>query len=149
MIWLSYLCGNTIMSNRSTARRDFTKFLAFGPLAFLVRKFWPDVTPARAGSMPVAGIDEVAIGGYKLFRYPTEDDPCILLRLAPDEFVAFNQNCTHLSCPVHFNSDKTRLECPCHSGSFSAQNGQPLAGPPQRPLTAISLTIRNGKVWVA
>jgi nitrite reductase/ring-hydroxylating ferredoxin subunit len=48
---------------------------------------------------------------------------------------------------VHFNPDRAQLECPCHSGSFSAKDGRPLTGPPQRPLTTVPLTIRNGKVW--
>jgi Rieske Fe-S protein len=156
MIWFSCPFGNMNMPDGVTARREFTKLLALGPLASFglivaaaARKLWMSVTPGYAASVPVANINEVPVGSYKLFRYPTEDDPCILLRLGPDQFVAFNQNCTHLSCPVHFNSDTAQLECPCHLGSFSARDGRALAGPPKQPLAAISVTIREGKVWAA
>ena len=142
--------------DRYVARREFTKFLGLTSLAFLagtfaaaVRKIWRNVTPRRTADMPVADVNEVPVGAYKLFRYPTANDSCILLRLAPDHFVAFSQNCTHLSCPVHFKADTAQLECPCHQGSFSAEDGRPLAGPPKRPLAPISISIRKGQVWAA
>ena len=144
-----------IMPNK-IGRREFNKLFGFSSLAFLTvkvasaaRKIWLNVMPDYAASVPVASVHEVAVGGYKLFRYPTENDPCILLRLGQDQFVAYNQNCTHLSCPVHFNSDTTQLECPCHLGCFSAEDGRPLAGPPQRALPALSLSIRKGQVWAS
>jgi len=77
-----------------------------------------------------------------------EDDACILLRLSPEKFVAFNQNCTHLNCPVHFESASSRLVCPCHHGFFNAEDGQTLSGPPRRGLAALSVSVRDGKVWV-
>ena len=142
---------------RYVARREFTKLLGSTSLAFLIgalaaaaRKLWRNAAPGRTTSMPIATVDEMAVGAYKLFRYPTEEnDVCILLRLGPSQFVAFNQNCTHLSCPVHFNPDAMQLECPCHRGFFSAADGRPLAGPPKRPLVGISVSIRKGQVWAA
>src|SRR5262249_464728 len=135
------------------ARREFTKVLGLTSLTFVmtnlaaaIRKLWRNVALRRAASVPIANLDEVAVGGYKLFRYPTENDPCILLRPGPSRFVAFNQSCPHLACPVHFNADTTQLECPCHRGFFSAQDGRPLAGPSTRPLARISVSIRNGQV---
>ena len=53
-----------------------------------------------------------------LFRYPTDDDPAILLRLADREVVAFSQKCTHLGCVVYFEADDDRWHCPCHEGNF-------------------------------
>jgi nitrite reductase/ring-hydroxylating ferredoxin subunit len=88
------------------------------------------------------------VGGYKQFRYPTENDPCILLRLSEEKFVAFDQRCTQLSCPVHFDAANNRLACPCHEGFFSAEDGRPLAGPPKRALTSFSVKTENAKVWV-
>ena len=140
----------------SVARREFTKVLGLTSLAFLIgtfaaaaRKLWRNVSPSRTAGVPVASVTEVPVGAYKLFRYPTENDPCILLRLGPSQFVAFNQNCTHLCCPVHFNAGTMQFECPCHQGFFSAADGRPLAGPPRRPLVGISVSIRKGQVWAA
>jgi Rieske Fe-S protein len=136
-------------------RREFTKFLGLTSLAFLAgtfaaagRKLIKQFFPEQTSSIPIAGIDEVPVGGYKLFRYPTENDPCILVRLAEHKFVAFDQRCTHLSCPVYLDAETGRLACPCHAGFFSAQDGRPLAGPPKRPLTQLEVTTRNAQVLV-
>jgi arsenite oxidase small subunit len=136
-------------------RREFTKFLGLTSLAFLIgtcaaagRKLVKQLFPAKEASIAVADIQEIPVGGHKLFRYPTENDPCILLRLTEDKFVAFDQRCTHLSCPVLFDSGKKQLVCPCHEGFFSAEDGRPLAGPPKRALAQLSVTTKNAQVLV-
>jgi nitrite reductase/ring-hydroxylating ferredoxin subunit len=107
-----------------------------------------NVLVPRVATAPrfVARLDEIPVGGSKLFRYPTEADPCILIRLTTDRFAAYNQSCTHLKCPVYFKSD--RLVCPCHEGSFSAEDGRVLAGPPPRPLPRHLIEIRDQEIWV-
>lgn len=135
-------------------RREFTKFLGLTSLAFFagtltaaIRKVWKDLTAARTPEVMVGTVDDIAVGGYKLFRYPTENDPCILLRLEPERFVAFGQNCTHLACPVYFEAAAKRLACPCHKGFFSAETGQPLAGPAKRPLPMLTISVRANQLW--
>jgi nitrite reductase/ring-hydroxylating ferredoxin subunit len=136
-------------------RREFTKFLGLTSLAFLIgtcaagaRKLAKQFYRRDTTSVAVAGIHDLPVGGHKLFRYPTENDPCILLRLAEDKFVAFDQRCTHLSCPVLFDAAKKQLACPCHEGFFSADDGRPLAGPPKRPLQQLLVTTENAQVMV-
>jgi Rieske Fe-S protein len=136
-------------------RRELTKFLGLTSVAFVAgtflaagRKLWRRVTGRQAAELQVAGLADVPVGGYKLFRYPTENDPCILLRLEPEKLVAFNQQCTHLACPVIFNAASRQLECPCHKGFFSAEDGRVVAGPPKRPLEVLSVSLRDGRVWV-
>jgi Rieske Fe-S protein len=137
------------------ARREFTKFMALTSIAFFAgtftataRKLWKRATWKSPPAARVANVDDLTIGGYKLFRYPTENDPCILLRLDQERFSAFDQRCTHLSCPVYFNARDGQLLCPCHYGIFSAADGTVVAGPPKRPLDALGVSIRNGEVWV-
>ena len=96
----------------------------------------------------IARMDEIPVGGSKLFRYPTEADPCILIRLTTDRFVAYSRSCTHLKCPVHFNAPLNNLICPCHEGSFDAEDGRVLAGPPTRPLSRHPIEVRNQEIWV-
>ena len=96
----------------------------------------------------VARTDELPVGGSKLFRYPTEADPCILIRLATDRFAAYSQSCTHLKCPVYFKSERNELVCPCHEGFFSADDGRVLAGPPQHPLPRYLVEVRDQEIWV-
>jgi Rieske Fe-S protein len=136
-------------------RREFTKFLGLTSIAFFAgtfiaagRRLWKRMAAALGREADVGALDEIAVGSYKLFRYPTENDACILLRLEPDKLVAFNQHCTHLSCPVIFNGETRQLECPCHKGFFSAVDGSVVAGPPKRPLAALRVSVREGRVWV-
>jgi Rieske Fe-S protein len=133
-------------------RREFTKFLVMtsGAIAagngyFVIRQL-----DRRHGAYPkvkIASAGELAAGATKLFRYPTEDDPAILIRLDETRFAAFRQRCTHLSCPVIFNHAKASLDCPCHNGSFDASSGAVLGGPPPSPLPRIALRIENGDVY--
>jgi Rieske Fe-S protein len=136
-------------------RREFTKFLGLTSLAFFLgtvtataRKVWKRAVWTRPAAVAVSRVDELAVGGYRLFRYPTEHDPCILLRLQADRFAAFHQYCTHLECPVYFNAAKSQLICPCHKGIFNAADGGVVAGPPKRPLERLAVSVRNGEVCV-
>jgi Rieske Fe-S protein len=133
---------------RYVTRRQFAKFLTLTSLGMavgngwiLARSWWrrPPAYPA----VGIARIGEVAVGGVKLFTYPTANDPCILVRTAPDTYVAYSQVCTHLSCAVYFSAQTTRLECPCHKGSFSIADGSVIAGPPPRPLPRVVLERRG------
>jgi len=107
-----------------------------------------DVEKRRQSPPPqvVAGVGELRVGQVKLFRYPTENDPAILIRLDEDRFVAYQQRCTHLSCPVMYSRERGRLECPCHNGAFDAASGQVLEGPPPRALPQIDLLVHQGQI---
>ena len=135
------------------SRRQFTGFLLLTSLAFVVGHAWIAVLRflrLRAPASPaldVAGVDELAIGSVKEFEYPSAGEPCVLVRLAADRFVAYDRRCTHLSCPVIPRPEEGRLRCPCHDGLFSLATGEPLAGPPRRPLPRIALEVRGGRVW--
>ncbi len=138
---------------RYVSRRQFTKFLVLTSLGMFAGNVWilvrsafskpvvyPQTTICRAGSLPV--------GGVWLFRYPTERDPCILVRPDEDTYVAYGQKCTHLSCAVFYSRENNRLECPCHEGYFSVRTGDVLQGPPPRPLPRVLLE-RRGEDIVA
>ena len=133
-------------------RREFAKFLTLGSallaaanavIAFVgLRQSKQQFAPrliARASSMPQ--------GGSTLFRYPTDQDPCILVRSANGDLLAYSQVCTHLSCAVVHQPDQNQLFCPCHRGSFSESEGRPIAGPPTRRLPRIKLEQRGDDVY--
>jgi Rieske Fe-S protein len=90
-------------------------------------------------------------GDSLLFRYPTADDPCILVRTHDGALVAFSQVCTHLSCAVVYRKSDDRLFCPCHNGVFECGAGEkgapPIAGPPERPLPRVLLEVRGDDVF--
>jgi len=86
-------------------------------------------------------------GGSARFRYPTDDDPAIAIRLADGALVAYSSVCTHLSCTVLWNREEGRIDCPCHDGEFDPRDGSVLAGPPPRPLPRIELVERADGIW--
>jgi Rieske Fe-S protein len=138
---------------RYVSRRQFAKFLVLtslgmfiGNVWILVRSWWRH-EPAFV-SAAVARASEVPVGGVKLFRYPGPNDPCILIRLTEDRFVAYSQKCTHLSCAVYYAREAGRLECPCHEGYFAVEDGSVLQGPPPRPLPRVTLE-RRGDALIA
>ncbi|OIU68720.1 ubiquinol-cytochrome c reductase iron-sulfur subunit [Rossellomorea aquimaris] len=81
------------------------------------------------------------------FNYPTDDEPAILVHTKEGKLKAYNNKCTHLQCPVFYEKEESVLLCPCHRGFFSVDNGQPLAGPPQRELPLIELEVKDGAVY--
>lgn len=138
---------------RFVTRRQFTKFLTLASLGMFVGNLWILVksrfakTPAFP-AVEVAEISEIPVHGVKLFTYPTPQDHCILIRTGEEEYVAFSQKCTHLSCAVYYSAKNDRLECPCHQGFFSVKDGSVLQGPPPRPLPRITLE-RDGTKLMA
>lgn len=133
------------------ARRDFTKFMVLTSLAFACGQFWialqSSLRPAEPSRRRIAGVNDLAIGEAMSFHFPTERDPCLLIRQTEVEFVAFSSLCTHLMCPVRPELEHDRLHCPCHEGYFDATTGMPTAGPPRRPLPRIELQIEDGVVF--
>ena len=135
-------------------RRELAKFLTLGSfllagasaLIALAGRLWKPGTRRR-----VRIADESAIppGGSLLFRYPTEEDPCILLRSPDGSLEAYSQVCTHLSCAVVYRPGDRTLFCPCHKGEFTCTEGRPIAGPPTRRLPRILLERRDGGVFAA
>jgi nitrite reductase/ring-hydroxylating ferredoxin subunit len=139
------------LDERYVTRRQLTKFLVLTSVGMFVGNLWI-LLRAKLYREPVyprqlvARVGEIPVGGVKLFRYPAEDDPCILLRLSETSYAAFSQKCTHLSCAVYYDAGKDRLECPCHEGYFEAGTGRVLQGPPTRPLPRIVLRRRGDQL---
>lgn len=136
---------------RYVSRRQFAKFLVLTSLAMLVGNLWILLRSwfSRRPVYPLATIaraDEIPIGGVKLFPYPTEDEQCIMVRTGANDYVAYSQKCTHLSCAVFYSRAENRLECPCHNGVFSVRDGSVLQGPPRRPLPRITVEQRGDQL---
>ena len=134
------------------SRREFIKFLlltsaAFssGQLWFLVADFLQRREAAPAPQV-IARLDGVPVGGSLIFKYPADSPARLLVRLDEETFVAYEQQCTHLTCPVIPHVDVGELHCPCHEGVFDLLTGRPLAGPPRRPLARVTLEIRAGNI---
>ncbi len=141
-----------IPEDDALARREFTKFLVLTSGAFVAGQCWIGLMSVVRGDRAlsakrIAADGDVRPGGVVAFRYPTEDDPCLLIRLADGRLVAYGQQCSHLSCAVIPEPEQGRLRCPCHNGLFEIDEGRPIAGPPRRPLPRITLEVRDGAVY--
>ena len=123
-----------------------TTFLAstglIGLLNWLRRQQASPFAPLR-----IAQLQEIPVGGVKLFYYPTASDPCLLVRASAEQFLAYSQKCTHLSCPVLYQAAEKQFYCPCHAGRFAVEDGRPLSGPPKRPLPRITLKVTGDEIW--
>jgi arsenite oxidase small subunit len=139
-------------SDNYVTRREMVKFLALGSLtiagANAVLAGIPHIVTASVmPKVKVALASSIAVGGSQLFSYPTEEDPCILVRQANGDLVAYSQVCTHLSCAVIHSEKDNALFCPCHHGYFSVDEGRPYAGPPTRPLPRIKLEQHGDEIF--
>lgn len=139
-------------SDNYVTRREMVKFLALGSLtiagANAVVAGLPHIV--KASQLPktrIALASSIPVGGSKLFSYPTEEDPCILVRQNNGDLVAYSQVCTHLSCAVVHKEEENCLFCPCHHGYFSVDAGRPYAGPPTRPLPRIKLEQQGNEIF--
>ena len=134
-------------------RREFARYLVAGAGVMAAGNvglaIWTQLRSINTGEpRAIVALADVPIGDTHLFRYPTDRDPAVLLRVADREAVAFSQNCTHLGCVVFYQPDEDRWHCPCHEGNFDTRTGQAVSGPPTRPLGRIDLEIRDDDtIW--
>jgi Rieske Fe-S protein len=141
-----------IPADDALARREFTKFLVLTSGAFVAGQCWIGLMNLLRDDRPmpekrIAAVADLVPGDVKEFRYPTDDDPCLLICLKDGGLVAYGQQCSHLSCAVIPELERGRLHCPCHNGYFEIKEGRPIAGPPRRPLPRIKLEVRGEYIY--
>jgi len=59
----------------------------------------------------------------------------------------FSSICSHLACNVIWSKDTRMFECPCHTGRFDPE-GQPVSGPPKKPLLLLPHKVEEGNLLV-
>ncbi|HEY1279808.1 MAG TPA: ubiquinol-cytochrome c reductase iron-sulfur subunit [Acidimicrobiales bacterium] len=140
-------------AEEEVTRREFARYLVLGAGAIAAGNVglavWTQLRSINTGEpRPIVALTSVPVGDTYLFRYPTEADPAILLRVDEREVVAFSQQCTHLGCVVYYQANESRWHCPCHEGNFATLTGDVISGPPTRPLGRIDVEVRDdGNVW--
>lgn len=139
-------------------RREFCNFLfltssalflgSAGFAGFAGKLAYNASFPKSFMPMKIEGTEALAPGNALNFHYPKENDTAILIRAADGGYYAYEQKCTHLTCPVYYSKPNDRIECPCHEGGFDVHTGNVLYGPPPRPLDLIQIEVRNGgEIW--
>jgi arsenite oxidase small subunit len=133
-------------------RREMVKFMTLGSL-LLAGANWITAIAGKLrhrGSRAahyIGAASALAQTGSLLFRYPTDQDPCIAVRTPEGKLVAYSQVCTHLSCAVVYNKAENTLVCPCHHGIFNIDGGSPVGGPPTRPLPRVKMEQRGDQLF--
>src|SRR5437899_3349154 len=87
------------------ARREVVKFLVLTSGAFVAGQCWIAAASLGRGLVPetrkrICSVAELEERRVVEFRYPDDHEPCLALALAPEHYVAYAQECTHLSCAV-------------------------------------------------
>lgn len=143
-------------NERSLDRRGFMKTMVGAAGLFAVSTLPWGAAAARklitgeTEEQPAQKIADVAAlkpGDAIEFAYPSEQEGALLVCVKEGEYKAYQNACTHLKCPVYWSKEKSNLLCPCHHGVFDVMTGNPLAGPPRRPLPEIELKVENGAIF--
>jgi thiosulfate dehydrogenase (quinone) large subunit len=80
-------------------------------------------------------------------RVDTAAGPAVLVRGGDGAVHGLSATCTHEGCEVEARGDV--LACPCHGARFDAATGAVLHGPARRPLGAVAVIERDGRVYAA
>ena len=137
------------------SRREFAKVLCLVSGGMVVGSGWVAVKdklfpPFRVkGEIFVCRTDEVPVGGTFPFQLEGTKMPFILIRPEENEWYAYEQKCTHLSCAVFYAPKEGKIQCPCHNGWFDARTGAVLQGPPPRPLPQLAVVLKGDQVFGA
>jgi nitrite reductase/ring-hydroxylating ferredoxin subunit len=140
-------------------RRDFTRFLCIISAGFATGNGWIFWRSMReiSESLPrqeICRTTDLQPGQWRVFNYPDEKTPAMLIHRMNGEFIAYMQKCTHLSCPVqyeHYGESGEALTCHCHNGTFDIRTGEGVSGPPRefRPLPRVALQIEGDRIFAA
>ncbi|NMD71987.1 Rieske (2Fe-2S) protein [Bacillus sp. DNRA2] len=143
-------------NERKLDRRGFMKTLVGAAGVFAVSSLpWGAIAAKELTGLSekeyqhkkITDVNEIAIGDAVDFKFPGEHDDAILIRLSEDKYVAYQNACTHLRCPVFWVKEEGEMVCPCHHGKFDVNTGSPTAGPPRRPLPEILVKVEKGAVY--
>lgn len=138
-------------ADERVGRREFLRISVLASGALFIGTAFLGLLGRREASSgepkPVLPAGELEVGKPHYFKYPSDEEDAVMIRLESGQVVAYDQKCTHLACGVYYEDDHKWLYCPCHSGAFNAETGDPVKGPPQRPLARIRVEERDGMLY--
>ena len=84
----------------------------------------PRALPATRAPRPVAGVDEIPVGGGRVFP----ERRVVVTQPTAGEFRGFGIVCTHDGCELNAVADGT-INCPCHGSRYAIADGSVVQGP--------------------
>ncbi len=125
---------------------------AIGPIFKAPPHFWEDIGSTEDFSednyVPVVititqGIGEAGKSTAYVRKFNPTIDTDPYDRNTP--YIAISTRCAHLGCPVRWVDAAERFICPCHGGVYDLL-GQPVGGPPVRPLDRFPSRVSGDRV---
>ena len=142
-------------SDSPPARRGFLNWVlgtwatgVLGSIVYPVVRFLapPNIAESTVLNVNAGKATEFAPTSGKIVPFGAE--PALILRTAQGELRAFAAECTHLSCTVQYRDDLQQIWCACHNGRYDV-TGKNIAGPPPRPLSTLTVSVKDGDVIVS
>ena len=93
------------------------------------------------GADALASTSDIEVGGGTIFA----DEQVVITQPSEGEFKAFNSTCTHQGCQVESVSDG-HINCPCHGSQFRIADGSVAAGPANKPLPPVAITVNGADI---
>lgn len=105
-------------------------------------------TTGRLEDFPIGKVQPAVIEvGRGDWARSLETKTVYVYRRSDADAVVYSRNCTDLSCPLVFDGGSECFFCPCHGGIFD-KDGQPMAGPPSKPLYRYATRVREGELEI-
>lgn len=89
-------------------------------------------------------VTDIPVGGGKVFM----PHKVVVTQPTKGVFKAFSAVCTHVGCVCNQVANGT-INCPCHGSEFKIATGAVVTGPAPAPLPAQTITVSNGKIFLA
>lgn len=75
-------------------------------------------------------------------------DPGLAICPAAGTYVAYDAVCPHEGCTVGYFASVDLIICPCHGSEFSVDTGALVQGPATRGLSAFTVTVSDGDLYI-
>jgi thiosulfate dehydrogenase (quinone) large subunit len=104
-------------------------------------------TSSSAGTL-IGPVADVPVGQSATFQVPGTSDPGLVIQESKGQFVAYDAVCPHAGCTVAYFASNDVIACPCHGSEFQVSNGDVIVGPAEVGLTALTVTVKGGQLYV-
>ena len=97
--------------------------------------------PASRAPRPVAGVDEIPVGGGRVFP----ERRVVVTQPTAGEFRGFGIVCTHDGCELNAVANGT-INCPCHGSRYAITDGSVVQGPARTGLRVEEVAVDGDRV---
>lgn len=98
-----------------------------------------------AGAVKLGPGKRLPRGAAATYSDPSGGSPDILIRESNGNLKAFSAVCTHAGCTVGYEAGA--IVCPCHGAQYSAETGEPIAGPAPSGLAPKKVVESGGQIY--